>query len=44
MNLVSIVGLQLESEFGIRMPQMVQKLVDAELNAGIWKEGYDLAG
>lgn len=43
MNLASIVELQLEAEFGVRMPQMVQKLVDAELNAGIWKEGYDLA-
>jgi hypothetical protein len=35
--------IQLEAHFGTQLPRMIQKLVNRELDAGIWKEGYDLA-
>lgn len=38
-----LVDLQLNAIFGSTMPPKVQALVDAELNAGRWQEGYDLA-
>lgn len=38
-----IIDLQLESFFGTKFPQKVQRLVNEELNQGRWVEGYDLA-
>jgi hypothetical protein len=38
-----IIDLQLESFFGGKFPQKIQRLVDAELNQGRWVDGYDLA-
>ncbi len=43
MDIECIIELQLEAEFGVRMPLMVQRMVDSELNRGVWKDGYDLA-
>ena len=38
-----VVDLQLDALFGAGLPRKIQKLVDDELNQGIWVEGYDLA-
>jgi hypothetical protein len=38
-----ITDVQLESIFGDRFPQKIQRLVDEELNQGRWVDGYDLA-
>ncbi len=38
-----IIDLQLDAIFGKTMPTKVQAMVDAELNAGRWHEGYDIA-
>ncbi|MEM7599808.1 MAG: hypothetical protein AAF357_00145 [Verrucomicrobiota bacterium] len=38
-----LVDLQLDAIFGATMPSKVQALVDAELNAGRWHDGYDIA-
>ncbi len=38
-----IIDLQLESIFGYKFPQKVQRIVDEELNQGRWKDGYHLA-
>lgn len=38
-----LIDLQLDAIFGCTMPPKVQALVDAELNAGRWEDGYDLA-
>jgi len=38
-----IIDVQLESFFGSKFPQKIQRLVDEELNQGRWLDGYDLA-
>ena len=38
-----IIEVQLESIFGTRFPQRIQRLVDEELNQGRWVDGYHLA-
>lgn len=38
-----IIEVQLESIFGTKFPQRIQRLVDEELNQGRWVEGYHLA-
>ena len=38
-----IIDVQLESFFGSKFPQKIQRLVDDELNHGRWAEGYELA-
>jgi len=38
-----IIDVQLESFFGGKFPQKIQRLVDEELNQGRWVDGYDLA-
>ena len=38
-----IIHVQLESFFGGKFPQKIQRLVDDELNQGRWAHGYDLA-
>lgn len=38
-----LIDLQLDAIFGCTMPPKLQALVDAELNAGRWQDGYDLA-
>lgn len=38
-----IIDVQLESFFGSKFPQKIQRLVDHELNEGRWFDGYDLA-
>ena len=38
-----IIDLQLESFFGGKFPQKIQRLVDDELNQGHWVDGYESA-
>ena len=38
-----IIDVQLESIFGHKFPQKIQRLVDEELNQGQWVDGYHLA-
>lgn len=38
-----IIEVQLESFWGTKFPQKIQKLVDEELNNGTWVDGYELA-
>ena len=38
-----IIDVQLESIFGHKFPQKIQRLVDEELNQGRWVDGYHLA-
>jgi hypothetical protein len=38
-----VIDVQLESFFGNKFPQKIQRLVDEELNQGRWVDGYDLA-
>jgi hypothetical protein len=38
-----IIDVQLESFFGGMFPQKIQRLVDEQLNQGLWMDGYDLA-
>lgn len=35
--------MQLEALFGLKFPQKIQALVDAELNEGRWVDGYEVA-
>lgn len=39
----AITDVQLDSIFGSKFPQKIQRLVDEELNHGRWLDGYDLA-
>jgi hypothetical protein len=43
MTIREIIDVQLESFFGDKFPQKIQRLIDHELNQGRWMEGYDLA-
>lgn len=38
-----VIDVQLESIFGHKFPQKIQRLVDEELNQGRWVDGYHLA-
>ncbi|MEO0416322.1 MAG: hypothetical protein AAF226_15355 [Verrucomicrobiota bacterium] len=38
-----IFDVQLDALFGARFPWKMQRLVDEELNRGVWVEGYDIA-
>lgn len=38
-----IIDVQLESFFGSKFPQKIQRLIDEELNQGRWVDGYHLA-
>ena len=38
-----IIDVQLESFFGSKFPQKIQRMVNDELNQGRWVDGYDLA-
>ena len=38
-----IIDIQLESFFGSKFPQKIQRMVDHELNEGRWVDGYELA-
>jgi len=43
MKIREIINVQLESLFGHKFPQKIQRLVDEELNQGRWVDGYYLA-
>lgn len=43
MTIRDVIDVQLESFFGDKFPQKIQRLVDQELNQGQWVEGYDAA-
>lgn len=38
-----LIDLQLDAMFGHAMPEKVQALVDADVNEGGWRDGYELA-
>ena len=38
-----IIGLQLQAAYGAMLPDLIKSLVNRELDAGIWLDGYELA-